>query len=79
MFLSFFYRPTLYVGEYEHGIFALPAVVEEGSVPVVVRTCSCFNFLYDKMNILGGFFSVYLLRQEEFDVLYIILQKEKNG
>ncbi|XP_072026641.1 serine/threonine-protein kinase/endoribonuclease IRE1-like [Amphiura filiformis] len=29
--------PTLYVGEYEHGIFALPAVIEDGSVPVVPR------------------------------------------
>ncbi|XP_071797437.1 serine/threonine-protein kinase/endoribonuclease IRE1-like [Asterias amurensis] len=29
--------PTLFIGEYENGVFAMPAVVEEGSVPIVPR------------------------------------------
>ncbi|XP_077979928.1 serine/threonine-protein kinase/endoribonuclease IRE1-like [Glandiceps talaboti] len=29
--------PTLYIGQYEHGLFAMPSMVEENTVPVIPR------------------------------------------
>lgn len=42
LFLCFLHSPTLYIGEYKHGVFAFPAVVEEDTVPVIVRRSLIF-------------------------------------
>lgn len=36
---------TLYIGEYKHGVFAFPAVVEEDSVPIIHKGKSGFPLL----------------------------------
>ena len=59
----------MFIGEYENGVFAMPAVVEEGSVPIVVSELSAFQQGFIFNNVLIPF-KVLGLISSQFDTKF---------